>query len=54
VHTCQTALGAAGALIHEEENKIDAKVLEAFTNDPKLMALLKKLTENPGMIEKVG
>jgi integrase len=50
---CNAALGAAGALIHEEENKLDAKALEAFTNDPRLMALLKRLAENPGMIEKV-
>jgi len=50
---CQTALGAAGALIHEEENKIDTKAIEAFTNDPKLMALLKRLAENPETIGKL-
>lgn len=51
---CQTALGAAGAIIHEEENQVDAKALETFTKDPRLMELLKKLAENPGLISKLA
>lgn len=50
---CQTALGAAGALIHEDENKTEAKALEAFTSDPKLMTLLRKLAENPELLSRI-
>lgn len=54
---CNTALGAAGALVHEDEIQHDAersKTLEAFANDPKLMDLLRKLAENPKLLGRIA
>ncbi|MFH1181754.1 MAG: site-specific integrase [Candidatus Woesearchaeota archaeon] len=50
---CNAALGAAGALVQEDENKLQAKALEDFASNPKLMEILRKLAENPEMIEKI-
>lgn len=53
---CSTALGAAGALVQEEESQHEmqkSRALENFASDPKLMELLRMLAENPGLVDKL-
>jgi len=53
--TCNTPLGAAGALIQEQEPVAveRSKTLELLAENPKIMELLRKLAEKPWLIEKV-
>jgi len=53
---CQTALGAAGALIQEQEPVAmeRSKTLELLAENPKVMELLRKLAENPQMLSRIA
>src|SRR3989338_947489 len=52
---CNTPLGAAGALIQEQEPVAleRSKTLEILAENPKIMELLRKLAENPGLLDKI-
>lgn len=52
---CNTALGAAGALIQEQEPVAveRSKTLEILAENPKIMELLRKLAENPELLSRI-
>ncbi len=52
---CNTPLGAAGALIREQEPVAmeRSKTLEILAENPKVMELLRKLAENPVLLDRL-